>query len=546
MSVDGSDVTPSAPKEQALLAVLVALHPQAVSVDRLMEELWPKLSPSAARRVLHVRVAGLRKHFAAVGAADLIESAGSGYRLVVDPERLDVNRFFGLVDRSRREGAAGDPARASSSLRQALGLWRGEPYEGVNGCVSVDAEAARLSDAHLGAVEERIDADLACGQHRRVTSELDGLVVSHPLRERLWEQHVLALYRCDRQVEALRACAELRRRLRDQLGVVPGAPLRALESAVLRQLEELDWVCEIAPPGDTDLYECDAPPVHYARSDLGVNVAYQVKGEGPDLLIVPGFTSHLDVWWASWSGRIAQRLSSFCRLIVFDKRGTGLSDRPAEVGIEDWLDDIEMVLDAAGVERATVFGVSAGGSVATLFAARHPERVRSLVLFGAAARYLQSDDYPIGAPEGPLEAFLERFEAAWGQGLLFDDFCPSAAGNLRLRREFERFERLSASPGAAMAYLRALARIDVRDALPAVNAPTLVIHSTGDRTDPVERARYMAERIPHATMIELDSEDHLIWLCDAREELLDAIEQFVNDGGREMTGATSATVAGRH
>jgi pimeloyl-ACP methyl ester carboxylesterase/DNA-binding SARP family transcriptional activator len=495
-----------------------------------------------ARRVLRVRIAGLRKLLRAAGEPDVLESVASGYRLAIASEQAEDKVFSGLVEQARLESAIGDPARASSSLREALGMWRGEPYEGIQACPSVDAEIARLSSAYVDAVEDRIDADLACGHHRRLVSELDALVVIHPLRERMWEQRVLALYRCGRQSDALRACGDLRRTLRDELGVLPGPAMRALESAVLQQLDEL----ELPSPSttravDVDPVHTDAPPVRYARSSGGVNVAYQVAGEGPDLLVVPGFTSHLDVWWAAWSGRIARRLSRSCRLILFDKRGNGLSDRPPGVGIEEWVEDIGIVLDAVGSRRAVLLGMSAGGPVATLFAARHPHRVRSLVLYGATAKYVRSDDYPLGMSADLVEPLLERLEARWGDGMLFDRFCPSAAGNADLRSEYAHFQRLSASPGAAVAYLRALLRMDVRDALPLVRAPTLVIHATGDVTDPVERARDMAARIPDATIVELDSKDHLIWLSDAREQLVDEIEAFVRRTASDASPTRAAS-----
>jgi pimeloyl-ACP methyl ester carboxylesterase/DNA-binding winged helix-turn-helix (wHTH) protein len=530
--VDGRDITPSAPKERLLLAILIAHHARSVSVDTLTDELWPALSPMDARRVLRVRVAGLRKLLRASGLGGVLESVGSGYRLSIRPEALDVNVFWALVERARQESAVRDPARASSSLRQALGMWRGEPYEGIRTCASLDAEIARLRDAYVGVIEDRIDADLACGLHRRLICELDALVAAHPLRERLWGQRVLALYRCDRQAEALRACAQLRENLRHELGLLPGATLRALESAVLEQRDDLDWFSVTDPLHHSEVHDtraraADSPAVRYVRSPEGVNVAYEVSGDGPDLLVVPGFTSHLDVWWAPWSSYVAERLSQSCRLILFDKRGTGLSDRPPNIGVEDWLEDIRLVLDAADSQQAVVVGVSAGGPVATVFAARHPERVRSLVLFGASAKYIRSDDYPHGISSDGVDPLLERVEARWGDGILFERFCPSAAGDPRLRSEYARFQRLSASPGAVVSYLRVLLQMDVRDALPLVTAPTLVIHARRDRSDPIECARYMADRIPGARLIELDSDDHLIWLSDRREQLVDEIEAFV-------------------
>lgn len=231
--------------------------------------------------------------------------------------------------------------------------------------------------------------------------------------------------------------------------------LRNLERAVLEQPAELDWT----PPADERrrpaLAPDEQPPVRYVKAPDGVSIAYQVGGDGPvDLIIILGFTSHLDVWWEPWSGRLARRLMSFVRLIVFDKRKTGLSDRPPHSGIEQWMEDTRLVLDAVGSERAVVLGMSAGGGVGALFAATYPERTRALILYGASARYQADDDYPIGTPIATLEPLVKRLEAEWGNGALLDRFCPSVKNDPVLRKHYARFQQLSASPGAAAAYAR--------------------------------------------------------------------------------------------
>jgi pimeloyl-ACP methyl ester carboxylesterase/DNA-binding SARP family transcriptional activator len=534
--VDGVDVTPAARKERALLAMLAINHGRVIGADRLIEELWPDLTVDRARHVLQVRVAGLRKLLKESGAGCALQFVDPGYRLAVDPEDIDYHRFFALVDLARDQSQAGDPAGAAKSLREALSLWRGEPLADVQICVTLETEAARLAGARVDAIEDCVEAEMACGCHRAVVAELDGLVAVHPLRERLWSLRVLALYRCGRQAEALRACASIRRRLVDELGVEPGPALRALEAAVLDQRPELDW-SPGAQLGASSPFSSSArglhagrdsiPPVQYVRTEDGVNLAYQVAGDGHlDLIVVPGFTSHLDVWWETWP-RLARRLASFSRLILFDKRGMGLSDRPLHSGIEHWMEDTRVVLDAVGSEQAVILGMSAGGTVAILFAATYPERTRSLVLYGATARYLRDDDYPIGLRPERVDGIVEEVEAGWGSGVLFDEFCPSASANPVLREQYAWFQRVSASPGAAGAYLRALLQIDVRPALSMVSAPTLVLHATRDRTDPVERARYMAERITNAKMVELDSADHLIWLSDALDVMTNEIQDFV-------------------
>ncbi len=415
----------------------------------------------------------------------------------------------------------------------------------------LEAEAARLDDALLGAIEDRIDADLACGRHQVVVCELDTLVATDALRERLWGQWVLALYRCGRQAEALRACALVRARLFEELGVEPGPALRALEAAVLEQRAELDWsALPMAEPSSRrppspGLTASGArsdhrarssrravpsiPEIHYAKSDNGVNLAYQVVGEGPfDLIVVPGYLSHLETWWEARSGRFVRRLASFSRLILFDKRGMGLSDRPPEVDVERWVEDASVVLDAVGSEQAAMLGVAAGGLTAILFAAAYPARVWALVLFGGFARQLRGgDDYLIGLRPEDVDAHVAYTEPRWGTGVGLRLYCPSACDDPVAREQVGRFQRASASPGAAAAYLRTVAQIDVRHALPMVEAPTLVLHPSRDRVIPIELARYMAERMPHATLAEVDSADHLIWFSDVLEVVADEIQDFL-------------------
>jgi DNA-binding SARP family transcriptional activator/pimeloyl-ACP methyl ester carboxylesterase len=477
--VDGLDVTPPAPKERALLAMLVLNRGRVVSADRIIEELWPKLGADRARRVVQVRVAAVRRLLKDATGASMLQFVTPGYRLDAAPDEIDEHRFFSLVDRARRQSLAGDPAGASASLRKALGLWRGDPLADVQTCVSLEAEAARLAEARVDAIEDCVDAELACGQHQALVSELDGLVSAHPLRERLWGQRVLALYRCGRQAEALRACTSIRRRLVDELGVEPGPALRALETAVLEQRPELDWSVGTdtdQPVGSRPPVRSDRrPDVRYAKTADGVSIAYQVAGDGPiDLIILPGFVSHLDNWWEAWSGRLVRRLASFSRLILFDKRGMGLSDRPPHVDVEHWVEDTRTVLDAVGSKRAAILGVSAGGTVAILFAAIYPDRVHSLVLYGGLARLLRADDYPMGILPEVVETFREYTEQRWGSGVQLRHYCPSVADDPAVREQFGKFQRMSASPGAASTYLRALTELDVRHALPMNSAPTLV------------------------------------------------------------------------
>jgi pimeloyl-ACP methyl ester carboxylesterase len=274
----------------------------------------------------------------------------------------------------------------------------------------------------------------------------------------------------------------------------------------------------------------DVPEIRYARSG-DVNIAYQVLGAGPpDLVFVQGWVSNLESFWQEPShARFLRRLASFSRLILFDKRGTGLSDRVpvSELpSLEQRMDDVRAVLDAVGSERTALMGLSEGGPMCILFAATYPERTAALVMIGAYARRLWAEDYPFGASPEEYDAFLESIEQGWGGPVGLDARAPSLAGDERFRSWWSTNLRMSASPAAAYALTRMNGEIDVRHALPAVSAPTLILHRVGDRALPVEGSRYMAERIPGAQLVELPGDDHLPAVGDP-DAILDEIEEFL-------------------
>jgi pimeloyl-ACP methyl ester carboxylesterase len=276
--------------------------------------------------------------------------------------------------------------------------------------------------------------------------------------------------------------------------------------------------------------DVQSPETRYAKSG-DVNIAYQVVGDGPlDLVFIPGWVSHLEYFWEEPSfARFLRRLASFSRLILFDKRGTGLSDRVALDDLptlEQRMDDVRAVMDAVGSQRAALMGTSEGGPLCLLFAATYPERTAALVMVGAYARRLWAEDYPIGASADEYDAFLEDVRVNWGAPVGLDRRAPSVAHDERFRTWWATYLRMSASPGAAYALTRMNGQVDVRHALPAIGTPTLVIHRTGDRSLPVEGARYMAERIRGAKLVELPGDDHLPYVGD-QDEILDEIEEFL-------------------
>jgi class 3 adenylate cyclase/pimeloyl-ACP methyl ester carboxylesterase len=273
------------------------------------------------------------------------------------------------------------------------------------------------------------------------------------------------------------------------------------------------------------------PETRYAKGARGYNIAYQVAGDGDvDLVFVPGFVSHVELAW-EWPhlARFVQRLSSFSRLILFDKRGTGLSDRvPAsEVPThEERMDDVRAVMDAAGSERAAVFGVSEGGPMCVLFAATYPERVSHLVLYGTQMRFTAAEDHDWLPPDEDLEELAAYTEQEWGSGPLLDVFAPSMVGDEAFEQWWARALRNAASPAAAAAVLRMIGDTDARHVLPSVRVPTLIMQRENDLLVPVLSARYIAERIPGANYVELPGEDHLPWVGDI-DALLNGVEEFV-------------------
>jgi pimeloyl-ACP methyl ester carboxylesterase len=268
----------------------------------------------------------------------------------------------------------------------------------------------------------------------------------------------------------------------------------------------------------------------YAKSG-DVHIAYQVVGSGPpDVVFVPGFVSNVEATWQSpVRTNFFQRIASFSRLILFDKRGTGLSDRSSQVfTLEQRMDDVRAVMDASGLERAALFGISEGGPMSILFAATYPERTTALVIFGGYAKRASAPDYPFGWGEAEWAAFFANVDGHWGtpRGLDLDMWAPSIARNDRAAEDLAAYMRASASPGAVRAVMQMNREIDVRTVLPAVRVPTLIVHRTGDRNIRVEHARYMAERIPGARLIELPGDDHVPWVGDG-DALLDEVEEFL-------------------
>lgn len=315
--------------------------------------------------------------------------------------------------------------------------------------------------------------------------------------------------------------AEIRRALGDS----PHEP-RYIETAHRRGYRFV-----AATTGDRpDAPDFEIPRTRYTRSG-DVNLAYQVIGEGPiDLVFVMGWVSHLDYFWTEPSfARFLQRLAKFSRLILFDKRGTGLSDR-VPVGelptLEQRMDDVRAVMDAVGSRRAALCGVSEGGAMSALFAATYPERTAALIMIGGYARRIRDAGYPWGPTPSERDAFLRDIQENWGGPVGLEARAPSMAGDPQFRNWWAAYLRTAASPAAAVALTRMNSEADIRDVLSAIRVPTLVLHRAGDRCLVSAEGRYLAERIPTARYVELPGDDHLPFVGD-QGAIIDQIEEFV-------------------
>lgn len=269
------------------------------------------------------------------------------------------------------------------------------------------------------------------------------------------------------------------------------------------------------------------PTTRYAHSD--VSIAYQVYGEGPvDLVFVPGFVSHVEYLWEEPRvARFMRRLGSFARVIVFDKRGQGLSDRPGRPPtLEESMGDLRAVLEAVGSEQATVLGVSEGGPMSMLFAATFPERVSSLILYGTFARMTKAPDFPHGIEPEALDRWASVIKRDWGLPVAISLWAPSAVGDAEFEAWWGKLLRLGTSPQGAIDLIDLYREMDVRGVLSSIGTPTLVLHRGGDIVVPIAQARYLAKQIPSARLVELPGEDHLGWVGD-QDALLDEIEEFL-------------------
>jgi DNA-binding SARP family transcriptional activator/pimeloyl-ACP methyl ester carboxylesterase len=501
-------------RARSLFACLLLNRNQTLSRDRLVDALWGARPPPRASHRLEALVSRLR-HALGPGVSARIETTPGGYRLRVDAQELDLDRFERLLAAGRRELSKGHADRAADHLRRSLEEWHGDPCAELIYEHCLRDETARLEELRLDALEAAFDAELCCGKHEELVSEIEAFVAANPLREHARAQLMRALYRCGRQVDALDVYRDGYRLLVEQ-GLEPGPELRHVQGSILQQ--DLLLVGEDEEP--------DPPATRYVRNG-GVAIAYQISGGGPyDIVYAPPFVTNVELTWQvpRWA-ELLRRFGSFGRLIRLDKRGTGMSDR-VEVGeLDTEIEDLRAVMDAASSTRAAIIGASEAGPLAILFAATYPDRVWALVLWGATARVAWAEDYPLGVQRRQFERDVTEDERIWTEPG-YAEACARAIGAADVP-ELASLWRQSASPGAVRALARQYLEVDVRAALPLVSVPTLVLNREGD-DGAAAGSRYLAEHIPDARHVVLPGTDHVMFAAGDFGPIVQEIRGFLD------------------
>jgi DNA-binding SARP family transcriptional activator/pimeloyl-ACP methyl ester carboxylesterase len=491
----------------ALLAYL-AVTGQAQPRDHLAELFWPEAPPGVGRtrlrRLLHRITQAIGRRV--ITANDDQLTLG---------DAIDTDRQV-YLDLLAQAAAAEDPLQEAALLRESFGLYRGEFLHAfaLPECGEFDRwqqiQADELRHHQAATLSRLARLEQAAGCFDPAIDCARKLVALDRLEESS-QQLLIGLYMAAGRPSAARAqLAECRRILAAELDLEPSPETLALIPEPIRSSQS------------------GLPRTHYAESN-GAHIAWQVTGSGArDVLLIPGFVSHLEQFWLepTLAGFLSE-LASGCRLILLDRRGIGLSDRTGGPPTsESTCEDIDTVLQAANSSSAVIFGVSEGGPMALEFAARHPESVDGVMVFGAMAKGLRSDNYPWGLAPQAFNRWLDQLIADWGGPAGLEHFAPSMADDPQLRDWWARTLRLGSSPGAVRFVLEALSQLDIRALLSSINVPSLVIHRRGDLPVPFEAGRYLAQLIPGARWRPLDGCDHWPWFGDSAS-VLDAIGAFL-------------------
>jgi pimeloyl-ACP methyl ester carboxylesterase len=503
-------------RQGRLVFASLALTSQPLLRETLADRVWRDQLPKAWERDLSTVVSKLRALLVGVGLGgrEVITTVSTAYQLRLPPEvQTDVARAGELASAAEAALRAGDFAPAVE-LASEVAAVANRPFLPGEDAPWIDEVRGGLRQLHQRALEAAATGESHLGHHSEALRLAEQALALDPFRESAYRLLMQIHLDLGDRAQAVAAYERCRRLLADELGLDPSPQTQALHLTALRAS---------APATRT------IPKIQYTRSGR-VSIAYQEIGEGPiDLVLVPGWISNLELAWEE--PRMAgflRRLGSMARLIMFDKRGTGLSDPiplDAPPDLEVRMDDVRAVMDAVESRRAVLFGFSEGGAMSLLFAASHPDRTLGLVLWGSWVRQRPGPNFPLGWSR---EEGLRRFVRPIQETGTVDSrwFAPSVAGEPEFERWFRRYARHSASPGMAIALLRANAAMDVRPVLPAVRVPSLVLQRTDDVLVEVGHGRYLAEHLPGTRYTELAGRDHWPWLGDS-SAVLDQIAQFL-------------------
>jgi len=500
---------------QTLLARLVSQSGQIVSVDALVDAVWPQGLPDAPDAALQTQVFRLRKRLQFPGAPT-VATRSPGYVLELGTATVDAIEF----ERQVRAAVGAEPSLARELLHDALSVWRGLPYAGFEDVETLRTEQIRLGELHLQAIEAHADALLACGEPKRVITELEVFASAHPLRAEAQATLMRALAATGRDAEAIRVFQAHRRHLAEELGLEPSPQLRRLEAAILRG--DVDPVPESRAEGRPKGEQPSIDGLSLERlSRDGTDLAVGDLGVGSPVVVVPAWVSNLEVIAEGRDPRssLIEHLARRHRAVTYDRRGTGLSGGTVgDFGVDAAVGELEVVLEHLG-EPAALFAMSGAGPIALACAARRPDLVSHLVLFGTYA----NGPNTFGAVGRPiLDLLRQRPNVA--TELLASLYRPGASG--AATQEFARLLRESAPIEVAAGYLEAIYDTDVSGLVPEVRVPALVLHYRDDRVIPFAGGAALAAALPSVRFVAKDGGWHL---PDARDvgDIIGVVEELL-------------------
>ncbi|HEX6308997.1 MAG TPA: alpha/beta fold hydrolase [Longimicrobiales bacterium] len=530
-TTNGAAVIPSGSKQRLLLAALVLHAPRAVPSERLIDVLWPDAFPADPAAALRTQITRLRACLAKAGAENRLRRADApGYGLDLAPGEVDAEEFEDL----HRRALAASPEQAVALLDSALALWRDEPYGELHALPLFLGEAARLRELRLAVRELRVGSLLQLGRTSEALVDVTELIAADPLRERSRALAMQAYYHSGRQHDALAIYQEYRRLLSAELGLTPSPSLRALEMEILKHDSASDdhgSSGAVLQLQRTRLHQ----EIRFTRSADGVRLAYATVGSGAPLVKAANWLNHLEFDWESpvWR-RLFHELATRRTFIRYDERGCGLSEQnPSNMSLDAWVLDLECIVDACGLERFPLLGISQGCAVCIEYAARHPARVSALILHGGYAAGWRADPSFGAAEIARRDASIEIVRHGWGEDtpayrqMFTQTFIPG--GTTEEIEWFNELQRRTTSPENAARFMETFANLDVRRRLADVQAHTLVTHSRGDQRIHYAKGMELATGIPRARFVLLESRNHLILEHEpAFDEWVDEMLRFLD------------------